>query len=216
MRGLRHLPAILSFQQLLLGRYNRRISIEMARKKTVGEVLTEVGHNSEWMQAWRGFQDGWNQCWKSMVKFGCLEIPEVYRSQGMTEATPLSFCLINDANEGILPLAVTQFLGQKHNEICELVRELEVMKTGSEAHTLEQEVSSRFFNESHALNYSMDQLVHFIQRHCVSYSSAGQPRYNFARAEWMLVDSFFGDKPHIKVGLRYTRVVFLSARFCFY
>ena len=67
MRGLRQLPQVFEWQQLLFRRYSRRISRIQAQQMTVADVLAaqpeDGGVRKRWASAFEGFAMAWNSSW---------------------------------------------------------------------------------------------------------------------------------------------------------
>jgi hypothetical protein len=126
LRGLRHLPKCLEWIGLLLGRFNRKLEREEARRTTVGAFLESrvpPGERPSWEAAFQGFAAAWNNNWPFVERFGCLEVPKVYAAVVMGRDTPLSFSLPGEADEGICPMALIQHLNAEHNAVCFAVDE---------------------------------------------------------------------------------------------
>lgn len=62
-----------------LAEYNRRIDYETASKLTVAEVLAEAAEPVRWRRAFEGYTNAWNDSWQFVERFGCMEIPELYK-----------------------------------------------------------------------------------------------------------------------------------------
>ena len=52
-----------------------------------------------------------------MERWGCVEIPESLRLHRLDDASPLSFSLPSDTDEGVAPLALATFLADAHNSL---------------------------------------------------------------------------------------------------
>jgi hypothetical protein len=77
-------------------------------------------------KAFIGFAKGWNSGFGKWVeRYECLPIPEQYKNISMGYDTPLVFCLANQENEGICPLALTQSMCEMHNGFLASVRDKE-------------------------------------------------------------------------------------------
>jgi hypothetical protein len=205
LRALRCLPQLLHWQGLLLQRYNRRMEQEEASQLTVRQILAKEGKNANWEQAFQGFREAWNQSWIFVKRFGCVTIPAVYRDVEMSLDTPISFSLPSEKDEGICPLSLAQFLGQKHNHFVERVDELllmrgnELQRSSSRNHS----ISSKFFSSAHALSYNLnDEFLPFVEKQCVQISPNGDMVYDFKAAEQYLLDVYFMGKPLIELTVR--------------
>lgn len=88
---------------------------ETAARLTLGEVLSTAAEPAKWAAAFEGACQAWNECMPFAEKYGCLQIPEVYRNVHLSEQTPLTFCLPAEKDEGICSLNLARFMGEKHN-----------------------------------------------------------------------------------------------------
>jgi hypothetical protein len=128
MRGLRYLPQIIEWQSLLYARYNRALDKNAASKLTVGDVLSSASDQQKWSSAFAGFRDAWNQVWHFVDREGCLVIPALYKQMVMNEKTPITFSLPYEKDEGMCPLALARFLGERHNQVVHRVDEVLLMR----------------------------------------------------------------------------------------
>ena len=153
LRALPYIPAAVNWQRLLLNRYNRRLEHATAQKLTVGEVLEAASDWMRWEQAFDGFRGAWNEGWKFVERFNCTLFPDMYKMVQMNLDTPIAFSLPSENDEGICPLQLARFLGEKHNRMVEMVDELLLLR-GEEfqrAATRQPVVSSKFFSQAHCL-----------------------------------------------------------------
>lgn len=205
LRALPYIPAVVHWQRLLLNRYNRRLDHNTALQLTVGEVLEQAPDRMVWEEAFKGFQLAWNEGWKFVERFNCTLIPEVYKQVRMDRSTPIAFSLPSEKDEGICPLQLARFLGEKHNRMVEMVDELLLMRGEDlqRASTRQPVVSSKFFSSAHCLKYDLHgQFVPFLENQCVQYTTNGQVLYDFEHAEQYVLDVFFSGKPLIDLELR--------------
>jgi hypothetical protein len=128
MRGLRYLPHIIEWQSLLYARYNRSLERGAAGKMTVGDVLNAASDQARWYAAFEGFAAAWNSVWHFVGQEGCLVIPSLYRTMKMGLSTPISFSLPADRDEGMCPLALSRFLGERHNQVVHRLDEVLLMR----------------------------------------------------------------------------------------
>jgi len=205
LRACRYLPQLVQWQSLLLQRYNRRIDQEAGITTTVRDVLAKEGKNAKWTQAFEGFKKAWNESWSFVKRFGCVTIPATYKDVSMDLNAPIAFSLPSEKNEGICPLSLSQFLGQKHNHFVERVDELlllrgnELQRSSARNHT----ISSKFFSSAHALSYNLhDEFLPFVEKQCVQLSPNGDLIYDFKAAEQYLLDVYFMGKPLIELTVR--------------
>eukprot|EP01006_Ploeotia_vitrea_P051306 TRINITY_DN67549_c12_g1_i1.p2 TRINITY_DN67549_c12_g1~~TRINITY_DN67549_c12_g1_i1.p2 ORF type:complete len:642 (+),score=400.22 TRINITY_DN67549_c12_g1_i1:28-1926(+) len=204
LRGLRHMSAMIEWISLLLGRFNNRIDHATASKTTVAEVIRESPDPMRWMSAFHGFRQAWNTSWQFVERFGCMEIPALYKRVEMEPATPISFCLPGEKDEGICPLTLARFLGQQHNRFVEKVDEILLMRGEELQRSASRQgvVSSKFFTNAHSLSYRLEAFAEFVEKQCTQHSASGSVAYDFKSAEQYLLDTVFMGKPLIDLEVR--------------
>eukprot|EP00457_Paulinella_chromatophora_P000419 gb/GEZN01000419.1/.p1 GENE.gb/GEZN01000419.1/~~gb/GEZN01000419.1/.p1 ORF type:complete len:1217 (-),score=225.46 gb/GEZN01000419.1/:414-4064(-) len=207
MRALGGLPAVINWQSMLMAKYNRVLTDVQVKEKTVRDVLESApsGERRKWENAFEGFANAWNKCWQYVKRFECIEIPPEYRSIDMHKDRSIGFCLPTNKDEGVCSIALTRFLGQKHNDFLGVVDELlllrgeELQRTGES----EKAVSTKFLAAVHTLAYDLEGgFIPFVEKQCVSYTAAGGLQYDFRNAEQYLLDVYFTGKPVIEIEMR--------------
>eukprot|EP00455_Lapot_gusevi_P008910 TRINITY_DN1393_c0_g1_i11.p1 TRINITY_DN1393_c0_g1~~TRINITY_DN1393_c0_g1_i11.p1 ORF type:complete len:543 (+),score=276.56 TRINITY_DN1393_c0_g1_i11:197-1630(+) len=205
LRGLRHLPAFIEWQNMLLNRYSRRLDHDNASNTTVADVLASAPEPHKWAACFEGFRSAWNETWRFVDRYGCMPIPVLYKNVIMDPTTPITFCLPSEKDEGICPLALARFLGEKHNTFITAVDEL-LLTRGEElqrAASRQNVVSSKFFSEAHALQYELaGGFLPFVEQQCVQFSETGNLVYDFKNAEQFLLDMYLSGKPLIDLEVR--------------
>lgn len=189
IKSLRYLTHVLEWVRYLKTKYSGHLDRETARLKTVAHVLEEAeeGEKSRIMKSFEGFSAAWNEEWRNVDTFGCLEIPVLYKQLSMTLTTPISYSLPNNLDEGVCPLALVGFMIQKHNAVVELVDEAVLlrMQNFQRESALLHTISYRFLTEAHTINVSFENdFVPFLEKQCVMDNGRG---YDFAKAEDMLI-----------------------------
>jgi hypothetical protein len=205
LRALKYLPHLVKWQRILLARYNRTLEQEVASTMTVAEVMAKDGKSSTWAEAFEGFKEAWNLSWPYVKRFGCVTIPQMYQDVSMDYKTPIAFSLPTEKDEGICPLSLAQFLGQKHNQFVERVDELMLLNNNDLARsdTRNHTLSSQFLSEAHALVYDLEnEFLPFVEKQCVQFTANGDVVYDFKAAEQYLLDVYFTGKPLIELNLR--------------
>jgi MoxR-like ATPase len=127
LRGLRHLPQLVEWQRLLFRRYSRRVSRTQARELTAAQVIAaqpeDGGVRRRWAEAFEGYCLAWNQTWRLVGQFGCLQFNADFKSMQMGPSQSIAFSMPCDSDEGTCALALTQFLVQRHNDFVQRVDE---------------------------------------------------------------------------------------------
>jgi len=200
LRALRFLPQLVQWQSMLLQKYNRQLEQAEANTTTVSQILAQQGRNIAWEQSFQGFEQAWNKSWTFVKRFGCTEIPAMYKDVKMSREAIIALSLPCQKDEGICPLALAQFLGQKHNQFVGIVDENllmrgnELQRSKDRNHTM----TSKFFTGAHALSYNLeDEFLPFVEKQCVQINERGDMVYDFKAAEQYLLDVYFMGKPMI-------------------
>ncbi len=94
----------------------------------MGDVLATAPDSARWAAAFAGFQAAWNAVWHFVDREGCLVIPTLYKTMQMSTSTPLTFCLPYEKDEGMCPLALARYLGERHNQVVHRVDEVLLMR----------------------------------------------------------------------------------------
>ena len=126
--ALQYLPDLLQWQYLLLNKYNRLIDIDKARKLSIKEIILQQANTKLWFTIFHGFQTCWNLAWSYVQRYGCLQIPSIYKNLTMNLDSKLVFTLPREKDEGLCILALTQYLSQLHNEFIEYVYEIYLLR----------------------------------------------------------------------------------------
>ncbi len=199
-RSLRHLSEVIAFPSLLFARYNRRLDRRAARSLLIRDVLNQVSASERdtWMNAFRGFAAACNASWRFVERFGCLRIPAEYANITMDASTPVSFCLPDEHDEGVCPLALLQWLTERHNECIHLAGTLPAMTRVLEPVS----ISSRLVNASHCIVYDMQQtIVPYFADRTVEVTDGGETVFDFERAEAFIL-GLLVSKPLVNLEIR--------------
>lgn len=145
---------------------------------TVREAISSlpVGDQNEWRSAFEGYRLAWAETWRFVKAYECTAIPEEYAELKMEEDTPLAFMIADEADEGLCPLAFTQWLVQQHNHITQLAAALN-------GNTAVPEVSSRLLGTHETFQYSESKLLQFVRGRCVTHGEGGSLEYDFPTLE---------------------------------
>lgn len=207
LHALRHLPAVLEWNKLVLARFNNKLDRDRARELTIGDLLDDLPEQDKprWREAFDGFAKAWNESWKSLQRFGCLVIPAEFRSIVMGPDVPISFCLVGEQDEGICALALIRFLAEQHNEFVQLVDESLLLRdrSGHQRAARATAISSRHMSNAHSIRYELQHELHpYLEKQCVKLSAGGDVEYDFAKAEAFIIDRYFVGIPALDLELR--------------
>jgi hypothetical protein len=206
LRGLRHLPKMLQWVDLVVKRYNGLLTEEKAKEMSMQRVVDEHKQPSvraKWANAFEGFKSAWNNSWEFVERFECTDIT-YFKDKRIDGDTQVLFALPCQSDTGILPLALSRYMSQTHNAFLEIVN-ANLLMTGNELKQMqsrEKVVSSRFFTDSQTITYNFEgQFLPFLARHCVNVGDFGEISYDYKSAEQYLLDMYFTGKPLIKLDI---------------
>jgi len=204
---LRYIPGVFEWTSLLLKRYNHRIGREEAQVMTMGDVLEEMegtGNAKAVREAYEAYRAAFNGSLTYMDRFGCTPIPAMWKATKVTAELPISFALVGRENENLLPLALIQWMCNKHNELVQRIDEVLLLrqKESQRYAGSDRNLSSRFFTRANAITYQMELVLPVVEKQCVAYTASNDIQYDFKKAEDWLIDRFLTSKPVIDVELR--------------
>jgi len=203
------LVGVFEWHSLLINRFSGRITRREAGQLKVGKVIEDIKNKAErelWERAWTQFQRAWHIAWPHIERHECLEIPGHFRDIKVDRETSMLFCILDQENEGICPLALTQWLTQRHNELAQLLSS--TLNRGSrteldradEGHRQSPAVSSRLLSQHDVIRYGEDDLMHFLQSRCVTYATGGSLNFDLRQLEQQLRREM--SRPEITMELR--------------
>jgi len=102
------------------------------------------------------------------------------------------WCIADSEGEGICPLALTQWLVERHNELVQVVH-LATKFPG-------KKVSSRLLGQHDVIMYDEEELMNFVRSRCVNYVGGGKLNFDFKQLEQQLRREM--SKPEITMELR--------------
>jgi hypothetical protein len=206
LRGLKHLPAVLEWMNLITMHYGRRLTKKRSEELTVGEVILEqpVEARSMWEDAFAGFAAGWNSTWEQVKRHGCLRIehlPEDVRSLVMDRDKPICYsCVHDEEGQGILVAALINFMCTQHNDFVRLIDET-MLKNNRHEHrdaVSQSVVPLAEVLPAHMLVYDFQgSFMPLIEKQCVSFTPQGAVEYDFETAQQYLLNKWLC-KPEIE------------------
>lgn len=179
LAALKHLEAVFRWHQLVASRFACRLERAQARSTPVREaiaMLVPAEERDAWHSAFEGYCLAWASTWRFVERYECMPIPQEYSDLSINADTPLSFLIADLADEGLCPLAFTQWLVQQHNQIVQLVAAARNDDTALE-------VSSRLLGAHETLRYDEAKLLRFVRARCLAYGTGGRLEYDFATLE---------------------------------
>jgi hypothetical protein len=198
LRTLKYLPKVLDWLRLLKGRFNGHLDRETARSKTCGAVIEEVDDSEKprWLASFSAFCEAWNASWTSVKRIGCVTFSDEYSNMEMGPGQMISFCLPNELDEGLCPLALVQYLVTRHNELIQMCDEAQVLRRTRQRKEVSRAkmISSRFLTAAHCFDCGIEDFLSFLEKQCVTQAAPG---FDFAKAESRLIDRYLCNLPAI-------------------
>jgi len=188
------LVGVFEWHSLVLNRFSGRVTREQAGQLTVGKVLDSINNPTErtaWERAYAQFEKAWHIAWPHIERHECRDIPEGLKSVRIDRNSSMLLCILDPEDEGICPLALTQWLVERHNELVQVVsaaisrpsrRDEAVDARGETA----QRQSSRLLSEHDVVHYDEQALMRFLQSRCVTYAVGGRLNFDFKQLEQQL------------------------------
>jgi len=102
------------------------------------------------------------------------------------------WCIADSANEGICPLALTDWLVGRHNELVQVVN--------TSMGYPPRKVSSRLLGQHDVINFDEGALMRFLRSRCVTYGVGGKLNFDFKQMEHHLGREL--SRPEITMELR--------------
>jgi len=194
VKALGMLTGVFEWHQLVASHFSGRISRSQASETTVRMVLDNFppAERQKWTRAFRAFESVWTLAWPYIDRHECLEIPEHLRKIMVSEDSSMVYCIMDSENEGICPLALTQWLVARHNELVQVVSN--VLNYPS------RKVSSRLLGQHDTIVYDRDELMRFLQSRCVNYGDGGKLIFDLDQLERRLRREM--SRPEIVIELR--------------
>ena len=239
LTALRFLPEVLEWFNGLRRLYCGHITREVARKMTQSDYLRDVARRDpggHWDNVFRGYTQAWNSSWSNVQKYGCIQFSPDFKSIEMGPDVPLTFALPNSMDEGNCPLALVHFLVEKQNTFAQLIDEYFLMQQKNSVKLHDKNgaasrrvgvVSSRFLTAAHTIRCDIHrELVPLFEKHCLlaphsssngHTSIAGGMKYDFGKAERLLVERFLMDLPAVDLempGFTFKNEQHLQGMFC--
>lgn len=223
LHALRFLPQVFEWFHRLRRLYSGHVTREDARQRTHLDCLRDLATSDpsgHWAGVFEGYSLAWNASWGNVQKFGCIQFSSDFKAIQMGPDVPLTFSLPNAMDEGNCPLALTHFLVEKQNTFAQLLDEyflLQQLRGGSSGGAKARGggregssarrvgvVSSRFLTPAHTIRCDLHaDLIPLLEKHCLLRPSSsgtgvvGEGKYDFAKAERLLVERFLLDVPAV-------------------
>jgi len=202
------LVGLFEWHSLVINRFSGRISRSKAGELKVGKVLESVSQSERqaWERAYSAFEKAWQIAWPHIERHECLEIPQNFKKIIVDRDTPMLFCIADPENEGICPLALTQWLTERHNELSQVVSTAVVRRAGDERENALRgvrqtpSVSSRLLGQHDVIKYDEQALMRFLQSRCVTYGVGGRLNFDVNQLEQQLKREL--SRPEITMELR--------------
>merc|ERR1740121_1284285 len=183
---------VFQWHSLVLNRFSGRITRAQAEGMTVAKVLDSIQNPTEraaWERAYAQFEKAWHIAWPHIERHECQDIPEGLKKVRIDQNSSMSLCIVDPENEGICPLALTQWLVARHNELVQVVSAAIAKPNRTEREAQQRHVppvSSRLLSEHDVVKYDEQALMRFLQSRCVTYAVGGRLNFDFKQLEQQL------------------------------
>jgi hypothetical protein len=194
LEALGTLVGVFEWHQLVMSHYSGRVSRSQAQEMSVRSELDKLppAVRTKWRAAFEQFQKAWRIAWPYVERHDCLEISESLRSVMIDEDSSMIYCILDSENEGICPLALTQWLVARHNELVQIASVSDKISA--------RRVSSRLLGIHDVIKYDGSKLMNFLQSRCVTYGDGGKLHFDLVQLERNLRRELA--RPEITVELR--------------
>jgi len=194
MQALGTLVGVFEWHALVTNHFSGRITRTEAGTKTVREVMNGLlpTERGRWERAYKQFERAWHLAWPYVERHECLELPENLRKMMIDRDSSMIWFIADSTNEGICPLALTQWLVERHNELVQVV--------GQAIGYPARKVSSRLLSRNDCIYYDEGELMRFLRSRCVTYGVGGKLNFDFKQMEQQLRREL--TRPEITIELR--------------
>jgi len=119
-----------------------------------------------WNAAYNKLEAAWRIGWPHVERFECHELEENLKSITISLDESMLYAVADKENEGLLSLALTQWLVEQHNELVQIV--------AAACDTDVEKKSSRIFEQHDVMDFNGDDLMRFIKSRCVTFGNGGR------------------------------------------
>jgi len=185
---------VFEWHTLVINHYSGRITRSQAGQLKVRDVLNDLAPSDRiiWERAYKRFANAWHIAWPHVERYDCLELSENVKQVMIDEDSAMLWCIADSEGEGICPLALTQWLVERHNELVQVVS----AATGFPS----KKVSSRLLGQHDVIMYDENELMTFVRSRCVNYVGGGKLNFDFKQLEQQLRREM--SKPEITMEIR--------------
>jgi hypothetical protein len=194
LKALGMLVGVFEWHQLVMSHFSGRISRSQASELTVQQVFDSFppADREKWVSAFAQFKMAWRIAWPYIDRHECLTIEDHLRKIMVSEDSSMVYCIVDSENEGICPLALTQWLVARHNELVQIV-------CGAMSYPA-RKVSSRLLGQHDVIKYDSEDLMRFLCSRCVTYGDGGKLLFDLHQLERKLRREM--QRPEITIELR--------------
>lgn len=194
LKALGLLSGVFEWHGLVASHFSGRITRAQASVMKVGQVLSSLppADAVRWERAYRHFESAWHIAWPYVERFECTELTDNLKQVRVSRDSEMVWCIADQQGEGICPLALTQWLVERHNELVQVVS----AAVGFPA----RKVSSRLLGQHDVVIYDGDELMRFLRSRCVTYGVGGKLNFDFLGLEQQLQREL--SRPEITIELR--------------
>eukprot|EP00746_Dinoflagellata_sp_MGD_P036569 gnl/MRDRNA2_/MRDRNA2_18774_c0_seq1.p1 gnl/MRDRNA2_/MRDRNA2_18774_c0~~gnl/MRDRNA2_/MRDRNA2_18774_c0_seq1.p1 ORF type:complete len:721 (-),score=121.05 gnl/MRDRNA2_/MRDRNA2_18774_c0_seq1:5-1900(-) len=174
------LIGIFEWHAMVVSLFSRRLTKEKAREVTIGQHISSLppSERNRWERAFGTFKDAWHCAMPHCERYECMTMPEEYRQVKIDENYPLSFAIMDEADEGICPHLLTHWLVERHNELVQIVN----VANGIPNDDIPI-VSSRLAGPHDLCSYNERLLMLYLRNRCVTYGVGGRLNIDLSQLE---------------------------------
>jgi hypothetical protein len=185
-----------------MSQFSGRITRADAASMKIDEVLSNLPPSEipRWERAYEQLEEAWRIAWPYVERFECQELTDNLKQVRLNRDSALVWCIADQANEGICPLALTQWLVERHNELVQVVSASAASGQRQNERAAARKVSSRLLGQHDIVCYDKEELMRFLKNRCVTYGVGGKLNFDFTQLEQHLLRELA--RPEITMELR--------------
>jgi hypothetical protein len=194
LRALGMLVGVFDWHQLVMSHFSGRITRKQAGEMTVRDVLDNLPptDRGKWASAFQRFETAWCIAYPFVERHECTQLPDNLRKVRVSQDSSLLYCIADEKDEGICPLALTRWLVERNNELVQVV--------SNSMNYPARKVSSRMLGQQDVISYDSDEMARFLHTRCVTYGDGGKLIFDLKQLEQKLRKEM--SRPEILVELR--------------
>eukprot|EP00928_Gymnodinium_smaydae_P026157 TRINITY_DN20620_c0_g3_i1.p1 TRINITY_DN20620_c0_g3~~TRINITY_DN20620_c0_g3_i1.p1 ORF type:complete len:2296 (+),score=626.34 TRINITY_DN20620_c0_g3_i1:937-6888(+) len=194
VKALRTLVGQFQWHSLVEQRFSGRITRQDAQDVTVAQAIENEprAERGQWEHSYNQLESAWQDAFKYVDRFECLEIPAALKTFYITRDSPLHCAIADEKDLGICPLVLTQWLVARHNDLVQSA----ALAGGYPI----RKATSTTVGHHDVVVYDKEMLMRFIRDRCVTHGAGGKLNLDFVELERHLRHEFA--RPELSFHLR--------------